>query len=51
MRDFTTELSSIVIDGFMIQGGDPNTKTDEVFKYGTGGPGYQFQMSISRVNC
>jgi len=29
-----------VIDGFMIQGGDPNTKTDEVMRYGTGGPGY-----------
>ena len=29
-----------VIDGFMIQGGDPNTKTDETLKYGTGGPGY-----------
>ncbi len=29
-----------VIDGFMIQGGDPITKTDEVMKYGTGGPGY-----------
>jgi peptidylprolyl isomerase len=29
-----------VIDGFMIQGGDPITKTDEIFKYGTGGPGY-----------
>ncbi len=29
-----------VIDGFMIQAGDPNTKTDEVFTYGTGGPGY-----------
>jgi len=29
-----------VIDGFMIQGGDPNTKTDEVFTYGQGGPGY-----------
>lgn len=29
-----------VIDGFMIQGGDPITKTDEVIKYGTGGPGY-----------
>ncbi|HEY0964659.1 MAG TPA: peptidylprolyl isomerase [Candidatus Paceibacterota bacterium] len=29
-----------VIDGFMIQGGDPNTKTNEVMKYGTGGPGY-----------
>ena len=29
-----------VIDGFMVQGGDPNTKTDEVFTYGQGGPGY-----------
>lgn len=29
-----------VIDGFMIQGGDPITKTDETLRYGTGGPGY-----------
>lgn len=29
-----------IIDGFMIQGGDPITKTDEVLRYGTGGPGY-----------
>ena len=30
-----------VIDGFMIQGGDPNTKdTTLVDKYGQGGPGY-----------
>ena len=29
-----------VIDGFMIQGGDPITKTDQVARYGTGGPGY-----------
>ena len=29
-----------VIDGFMIQGGDPNSKTDNVATYGTGGPGY-----------
>lgn len=29
-----------VIDGFMIQGGDPLTKTDDVSRYGTGGPGY-----------
>lgn len=29
-----------VIDGFMIQGGDPNTKTDNTATYGTGGPGY-----------
>jgi peptidylprolyl isomerase len=29
-----------VIESFMIQGGDPNTKTEEVLTYGTGGPGY-----------
>jgi cyclophilin family peptidyl-prolyl cis-trans isomerase len=29
-----------VIPGFMIQGGDPITKTDNVAAYGTGGPGY-----------
>lgn len=29
-----------VIDGFMIQGGDPNTKTDNEATYGTGGPDY-----------
>jgi peptidyl-prolyl cis-trans isomerase B (cyclophilin B) len=29
-----------VIKGFMIQGGDPYTKGDDVSMYGTGGPGY-----------
>lgn len=29
-----------VIEGFMIQGGDPNSKSDNVASYGTGGPGY-----------
>jgi len=29
-----------VINGFMIQGGDPNTKTSNALTYGTGGPGY-----------
>lgn len=29
-----------VIEGFMIQGGDPITKTDNVMRYGTGGPDY-----------
>jgi peptidylprolyl isomerase len=32
-----------VIDGFMIQAGDPNTKGDNVLPYGTGGPGYTIQ--------
>lgn len=29
-----------VIPGFMIQSGDPITKTEEYLRYGTGGPGY-----------
>ncbi len=29
-----------VIEGFMIQGGDPNTKTEQAMTYGTGGPDY-----------
>lgn len=29
-----------VIDGFMIQGGDPNSKSDDTSTYGRGGPGY-----------
>lgn len=32
-----------VIPDFMVQGGDPITKTDEVLRYGTGGPGYAIQ--------
>jgi peptidyl-prolyl cis-trans isomerase B (cyclophilin B) len=31
-----------VIKGFMIQGGDPYTKGEDVSVYGTGGPGYKF---------
>ena len=31
-----------VIKDFMIQGGDPNSKTDNTNSWGTGGPGYQF---------
>lgn len=32
-----------VISGFMIQSGDPITKTAEVMRYGTGGPGYAIE--------
>ncbi len=32
-----------IIDNFMIQAGDPNTKGDNVASYGTGGPGYTIQ--------
>ncbi len=40
-----------VISGFMIQGGDPKTKDDElVNEWGTGGPGYQFDDEIFDTN-
>ena len=29
-----------VIDNFMVQGGDPNSKGEDTSAYGTGGPGY-----------
>ena len=32
-----------IIDNFMIQGGDPNSKSEDVMSYGTGGPGYTIQ--------
>lgn len=39
-----------VIPGFMIQGGDPNTKdVNAVGRYGTGGPGYQIKAEFNSV--
>lgn len=35
-----------VIDGFMIQGGDPNTKDDDPRNDGTGNPGYTVPAEI-----
>ncbi|MBU3942894.1 peptidylprolyl isomerase [Patescibacteria group bacterium] len=40
-----------VIKGFMIQGGDPNSKDDsKQDSWGTGGPGYQFDDEIYMGN-
>jgi cyclophilin family peptidyl-prolyl cis-trans isomerase len=40
-----------VIKGFMDQGGDPLTKDDsQMARWGTGGPGYQFNDEISSTN-
>lgn len=36
-----------VIKGFMIQGGDPNSKDDDWSNDGTGGPGYFFKDEIN----
>jgi peptidyl-prolyl cis-trans isomerase B (cyclophilin B) len=36
-----------VIPGFMIQGGDPYSKTDDRSRHGTGGPGYQIKAEFN----
>ncbi|MFN3480042.1 MAG: peptidylprolyl isomerase [Thermodesulfovibrionales bacterium] len=36
-----------VIPGFMIQGGDPNTKDADKSRYGMGGPGYQLKAEFN----
>ncbi|MGB9003897.1 MAG: peptidylprolyl isomerase [Nitrosotalea sp.] len=36
-----------VIPGFMIQGGDPNTKTPNKSKWGQGGPGYTIKAEFN----
>ena len=38
-----------VIPGFMIQGGDPNSKSDNRAIHGTGGPGYTVDAEFSDV--
>ena len=36
-----------VIPGFMIQGGDPNSKDQDKSKHGTGGPGYMVKAEFN----
>ena len=36
-----------IIPGFMIQGGDPNTKGDDPSTYGKGGPGYNVKAEFN----
>ncbi len=37
-----------IIREFMIQGGDPNTKTENASTYGTGGPGYKIKAEFNK---
>jgi cyclophilin family peptidyl-prolyl cis-trans isomerase len=37
-----------IIPGFVIQGGDPNTKTPNKMSYGQGGPGYTLPAEIGK---
>jgi cyclophilin family peptidyl-prolyl cis-trans isomerase len=36
-----------VIPGFMIQGGDPNSRSENRASHGTGGPGYQIKAEFN----
>jgi len=36
-----------IIPGFMIQGGDPNTKGSDKSRWGTGGPGYMIKAEFN----
>ena len=36
-----------VIPGFMVQGGDPNTKSDDRSNHGLGGPGYSIKAEFN----
>ena len=38
-----------VIPGFMIQGGDPNTKNPDRSKHGMGGPGYTIKAEFNKT--
>jgi len=42
-----------IMDGFMIQGGDPNSKDDDVMNDGRGGPGYtvpeEFNAQLTHI--
>lgn len=40
-----------VISGFMIQGGDPNSKGENTATYGTGGPGYTIKDEFAAENA
>jgi peptidyl-prolyl cis-trans isomerase B (cyclophilin B) len=38
-----------VIPGFMIQGGDPNSKDPDRSRHGTGGPGYRVKAEFNKT--
>nr|NIR15785.1 peptidylprolyl isomerase [Desulfobacterales bacterium] len=38
-----------VVPGFVIQGGDPHSKSEDRSKHGTGGPGYTLEAEFSNL--
>ena len=38
-----------IVPGFVIQGGDPNTKSNDRSRHGTGGPGYTLKAEFSKL--
>jgi peptidyl-prolyl cis-trans isomerase B (cyclophilin B) len=38
-----------VVPGFVIQGGDPNSKSDDRSQHGMGGPGYNLKAEFSKL--
>jgi peptidyl-prolyl cis-trans isomerase B (cyclophilin B) len=38
-----------VVPGFVIQGGDPNSKSEDRSQHGTGGPGYTLEAEFSNI--
>jgi peptidyl-prolyl cis-trans isomerase B (cyclophilin B) len=38
-----------VVPGFVIQGGDPNSKSENRSQHGTGGPGYTLEAEFSNI--
>ncbi len=39
-----------VIPGFMVQGGDPNSKSEDRSKHGMGGPGYNIKAEFNDIH-